>query len=523
MTARPKFFLTTAIDYPNARPHIGHAFEKIGADVQARYRRMAGFDVYFLIGNDENTIKVAKRAAELGQDTKAYCDDMASQFQEVWAALDISHDDFIQTSESRHHEGCRRFIQRVFDNGFIYKGTYEGLYCEGCEAFKTDKDLVDGQCPTHRRAPVRRSEPGYYFAFSKFQDRLLAHYAAHPEFIQPQSRHNEVVNFVQSGLQDTLISRHGEQWGIRIPFDEEFTIYVWFDALLNYMTAIGFGHDETQWARWWPADVHFIGKDITRFHCALWPAMLMAAELPLPHKVFGHGFVQRRDDRTGELVKESKTLGNVTEPMDLITKFSSEGFRFFFMRECPFPGDGEFSWQRFAEVYNSDLANNLGNLFSRVATLLLKNYGGELPAIDAAAAVEPPEGPDPASLAASVASHVETCDYHLALEAIWRQNLDPANRIADRYEPWKLVKSDKAKAGSVLRHMVEALRRAAIYLKPFLPRAAQRIYGSFDFETSWESVRYTDAGTSLPPDRPIRLTVAGDERGKTPPLFPRID
>jgi methionyl-tRNA synthetase len=522
MTARPQFYLTTAIDYPNARPHIGHAFEKIGADVQARYRRMAGFEVCFLIGNDENTVKVARRAAELGQETKAYCDEMARQFKEVWAALDISYDDFIQTSEPRHHQGCRHFIQKVYDNGYIYKGSYEGLYCEGCEAFKTEKDLVDGLCPNHRRAPVPRSEPGYYFAFSKFQQRLLDFYAEHPDFIQPQSRRNEVVNFVQSGLQDTLISRHGETWGIRIPFDEEFTIYVWFDALLNYMTAIGYGHDEATWSKWWPADLHFIGKDITRFHCALWPAMLMAAGLPLPRRVFGHGFVHRRDDRTGELVKESKTLGNVTEPMELITKFSSEGFRFYFMRECPFPGDGEFSWQRFAEVYNSDLANNLGNLFSRVTTLVLKNYAGTLPAQSDALGVLPPEGWSPEELAAKVTAHVEACEYHLALEAVWRQNLDPANRMADQYEPWKLVKTDPAKAAVVLRHMVEALRRAAIYLKPFLPRSAERIYRSFDFGTAWEEVRYADAASALPTDRPLRLTAAVDEKGKVAPLFPRI-
>lgn len=522
MTSRPKFFLTTAIDYPNARPHIGHAFEKIGADVQARYRRMAGYEVCFLIGNDENTVKVARRAAELGQDPKAYCDDMARQFKEVWAALDISYDDFIQTSEPRHHEGCRCFIQRVFDNGYIYKGQYEGLYCEGCEAFKTEKDLIDGLCPNHRRPPVIRREPGYFFAFSKFQQRLLDYYEQHPDFIQPQSRRNEVVNFVQSGLQDTLISRYRETWGIRIPFDEEFTIYVWFDALLNYMTAIGYGQDEAKWSRWWPADIHFIGKDITRFHCALWPAMLMAAGLPLPQRVFGHGFVQRRDDRTGELVKESKTLGNVTEPMDLITRFSSEGFRFYFMRECPFPGDGEFSWQRFAEVYNADLANNLGNLFSRVTTLVQKNFRGTLPPAEGDHGVAGPDGLAPADLVAKVTQHVEACEYHLALETVWRQVLDPANRLADQYEPWKLVKTDAAKAVVVLRYMIEALRRAAIFTKPFLPRSAERIYRSFDFDPAWETVSYADAASTTPLTRAVQLKAALDEKGKVAPLFPRI-
>src|SRR6516162_7049879 len=241
MSESPRFYLTTAIDYPNSRPHIGTAFEKIGADVQARYRRMEGCDVWFLMGNDENTVKVAKRAAELRRDPKEYCDDMARQFQDVWRSLGISYDSFIQTSDPRHHAGCRKFIQKVFDNGHIYKGAYEGLYCEGCEAFKTEKELVDGKCPNHLVAPEKRSEPCYYWALSKFQDRLLDYYDQHPDFIQPESRRNEVLALVQSGLQDVNITRAGQTWGIPVPFDESFTIYVWFDALLNYIPAIGYG------------------------------------------------------------------------------------------------------------------------------------------------------------------------------------------------------------------------------------------------------------------------------------------
>ncbi len=236
-----KFFITTAIDYPNSRPHIGTAFEKIGADVQARYRRMEGFDVHFLMGNDENTVKVSRKAAELGRDAKEYCDDMANQFKEVWRALDISFDDFIQTSEPRHHAGCQKFIQKVFDNGHIYKGAYEGWYCDGCESFKTEKDLEGGLCPIHRTPAVRRNEPCHYFALSKFQDQLLKFYEQHPDFIQPESRRNEVITLVQTGLQDVNITRAGQAWGITVPFDPEFTIWVWFDALLNYITAIGYG------------------------------------------------------------------------------------------------------------------------------------------------------------------------------------------------------------------------------------------------------------------------------------------
>src|SRR5260370_18867716 len=251
------YYLTTAIDYPNSRPHIGTAFEKIGADVQARYRRMQGCRVHFLMGNDENTVKVARRAAEVGRDVKEYCDDMANQFKEVWRALDISFDDFIQTSEPRHHEGCQKFIQKVYDNGYIYKGTYEGLYCEGCESFKTEKEIKGGVCPHHKVPPIQRSEPCYYFAQSKFRQQLLEFYEQHPEFIQPEPRRNEILAYVSGELRDVNITRTGQTWGIPVPFDDGFTIYVWFDALLNYVTAVGYGTDPERFKKWRPADIHF--------------------------------------------------------------------------------------------------------------------------------------------------------------------------------------------------------------------------------------------------------------------------
>ena len=375
--ASKRFFQTTAIDYPNSRPHIGTAFEKLGADVQARYRRMEGYDVFFLMGNDENTVKVARKAAELNRDVKEYCDDMARQFQEVWRALDISFDVFVQTSEPRHHRCCQKFIQKVFDNGYITKGTYEGWYCEGCESFKTEKELEDGKCPIHKTPVVRRSEPCHFFALSRFQDKLLRLYEENPDFIQPESRRNEILALVKGGLQDVNITRHDQKWGIQVPFDPAFTIWVWFDALLNYITAIGYGSDDALFEKWWPASMHFIGKDITRFHCAQWPAMLMAAGLP--SMVFGHGFVYIKDEETGVVEKISKSLGNVIEPMDVVSKFSSEAFRYYFLRECPYPSDGEYSLARFVAVYNADFANNLGNLYSRLVTLIAKNFDGELP------------------------------------------------------------------------------------------------------------------------------------------------
>jgi methionyl-tRNA synthetase len=515
MAESPRFYLTTAIDYPNSRPHIGTAFEKIGADVQARYRRMEGHDVYFLMGNDENTIKVARRAAELGQSPLDYVNGMARQFQEVWQALEISYDFFIQTSDPRHHAGCRQFIQKVYDNGYIYKGTYEGLYCEGCEAYKTEKELVDGKCPNHLTVPERRSEPCYYFALSRFQDRLLEYYDQHPDFIQPESRRNEVISLVQSGLQDVNVTRADQEWGIRVPFDEAYTIYVWFDAVLNYITGIGYGWDEARFRRWWPADIHFIGKDITRFHCALWPAMLMAADVEPPRSVFAHGFVYIKGQ------KISKTLGNVVEPMELITNFNAEAFRYYFMRECPFPGDGDFTWERFEDVYNSELAHNLGNLYSRVVTLITKDFDGHL---HETAGREPGEiytEVDTETTVQQVAAHLEACQYNQALQRIWQQILVPANQYAERTAPWKLVKTDRESAKGVLYDLAEQLRVAAIFIKPFMPQTAETIYKSFNFKVPWDELRYEDVWVH--PGQVEDLRFLGQlENGRVKALFPKI-
>jgi methionyl-tRNA synthetase len=523
MAEPTRWYQTTAIDYPNSRPHIGTAFEKIGADVQARYRRMEGYEVFFLMGNDENTIKVARKAAELNRPPQEYCDEMAAQFKEVWKALEISYDDFIQTSERRHHVGCQQFIQKVYDNGHIYKGAYEGWYCEGCESFKTDTEVQEagGVCPDHKVPPVRRSEPCYYFALSKFQTPLLKFYEEYPDFIQPETRRNEVLALVQAGLRDVNVTRVGQAWGIPVPFDPQFTIYVWFDALLNYITAIGYGTDEERFRRWWPASLHFVGKDITRFHCALWPAMLLAAGEEPPQRVFAHGFVYRKNEETGITEKIGKALGNVIEPMEIISKFSAEAFRYYFLRECPFPGDGEFSWQRFTEVYNADLANNLGNLYSRVAKQIASNYGCHL---EATARLEPGalyEETDTETTVQQVQGHIEACQYNQALERIWRQVLDPANRYLDRTEPWKLVKTDKAAAKKVLHDLVEVLRGAAILLKPFLPQTAETIYRSFNFPQRWEEVRHEDVWVHPLQAEDVRL-VAPLEGGGVKPLFPRI-
>ncbi|HEV3168382.1 MAG TPA: class I tRNA ligase family protein [Isosphaeraceae bacterium] len=512
------FYLTTAIDYPNNRPHIGTAFEKIGADVQVRFRRMEGLRAHFLMGNDENTIKVSQRAEELGVEPQPYVHDMARQFQEVWRALEISFDEFIQTSEPRHHIGCQKFIQAVYDAGDIYKKAYTGLYCTGCEAFKTEKEVVDGRCPNHPNVPLRKvEEENYFFRLSSFGDRLLKHYDEHPDFIQPESRRNEMLSLVQTGLQDVSITRKGFTWGIRVPFDPEQTIYVWFDALLNYITGIGYGTDEERFRSLWPADVHVIGKDITRFHCALWPAMLMSAGLPLPRQVFAHGFVYNKG------AKISKSAGTAIDPMDVLRAHGADPFRYYFMRECPFGGDGNYSDERFAEVYNSDLANNLGNLYSRTLSMCAKYFDGRL---EGSSTIDPTAwrgGLDLAALVADLRSSIGSFQYNVALQRIWLEVLDAANRYIDATAPFKLARTDLAACKAVLVNLAEALRVSAIFIKPFLPQTAETFYRAFNFEESraWSQVSYNDAVSR--PTGPDLIMTAPLTGGKPTPLFPKIE
>jgi methionyl-tRNA synthetase len=473
---------------------------------------------------------------------------MARQFREVWDALNISYDTFVQTSSERHKQCCRKFIQKVYDNGHIEKGSYEGWYCEGCEEFKSEKDHKEnnGLCPNHKTPLLRRAEPCYFFKLSTFSERLLKYYEENPDFIQPEVRKNEIVSLIKTeGLRDIPISRRNQTWGIQIPFDPEFTIYVWFDALLTYITGIGYGDDSEGtgergeglekpgsgsplspnpsplFRKFWPCDTHFIGKDITRFHCALWPAMLWAAGEQAPKRVFAHGFVYRKNEDTGEVQKIGKALGNVIEPMEVISKFSAEAFRYFFLRECPFPSDGEFSWGRFAEVYNSELANNLGNLFSREMTITWKNYEG----VFAGTAGKTPEAVVPnlnlAEFVGTVRGHIEACRYNLALQAIIQDFLTPTNQYLEANAPWKLVKTDKDAAKRVLFNAVQSLRIASILLKPFIPKSAETIYTAFNFPKPWAEVKYADAAELLAQPDDLRVTAELVD-GKVKPLFPRI-
>jgi methionyl-tRNA synthetase len=461
-----RFYLTTAIDYVNSRPHLGTAYEKITADVIARYKRLAGFDTLFVMGNDEHSQNVYRRAREEGLDPLAYCDQMEREFRNVWDRLDVSYDDFIRTTQPRHRTAVQELVRRIDANGDVYEGFYEGWYCVGCEAFKQDKDLVDGKCPLHGTTPDWIKEKNYFFRLSAYRDRLLAHFAAHPGFTVPEVRRNEIMRLLEAGLEDISISRAGQSWGIPLPQDPGSVTYVWFDALINYASAVGFGTDTALFERWWPADLHVIGKDITRFHCVIWPAMLMSAGVPLPVQVFGHGFM------TVDGQRMSKTLGNVVDPLDAAARYGVDPLRLYLAKEITFGGDGDFSWTRFQERYNADLANNLGNLVSRIAAMTDRYRGGRVR----------PSGA-PGRLAGVAERAVAEYRAHMdrfALEggaAAAFRIVDSANEYIAETEPWALARNaaQADRLSQVLFDVAEAVRVAAILLQPIMPRSAAEI------------------------------------------------
>jgi methionyl-tRNA synthetase len=461
-----RFFLTTAIDFVNSRPHLGTAYEKITADIIARYRRLAGFDTHFLMGNDEHSQNVFRKAAEQGKDPLTYCDEMEQVFRDVWKRLDLSFDDFIRTTDrKRHFPAVQKMAQACLDNGDIYEGAYEGWYCEGCESFKPEKDLVEGLCPIHKTQPQWIKEKNWFFRLSKYQQPLLKHYADHPSFIEPEIRRNEILRLVEGGLEDISMSRAGQSWGIPVPFDPASVVYVWFDALINYAAAVGYGWDDERFRTWWPANLHVVGKDITRFHCVIWPAMLMSARVPLPAQVFGHGWVYFKGERM------SKTMGNIVDPLDAANRFGPDPLRLYLAKEIPYGGDGDFTWERFEEKYNADLANNLGNLVNRVASMTERYQQGRIRATGGGAL---------AGIAAeSVAAYRSSMDVHALHEgaAAAFRLVSAANNYIAETQPWALAK-DPANAdrlNGVLADTAEAVRIAATLLAPIMPSSSTEI------------------------------------------------
>jgi methionyl-tRNA synthetase len=501
-----RFYLTTAIDYVNSRPHLGTAYEKITADVIARYKRLCGVSTHFVMGNDEHSQNVYRRAREQGLDPLAYCDQMEREFRDVWARLDVSFDDFIRTTEERHRLGVSAMVQRIADHGDLYEAYYEGSYCVSCEAFKPEKDLVDGMCPVHGTKPEWIKEKNHFFRLSNYRDALLEHYRLHPEFLQPDVRRNEILRLLEGGLDDISISRAGQLWGIPLPFDRASVVYVWFDALINYASAVGYGRDAEEFDRWWPADLHIIGKDITRFHCVIWPAMLMSAGVPLPRQVFGHGFVTFKGQ------KMSKSLGTVLDPLEAAAKFGPDPLRLYLVKEIPYGQDGDFSWERFEERYNVDLANNLGNLVNRLAAMTDRYRQGRLPSAPGA----------PGRLA-GVAEEVvrryraamETYALHDAAFAAFGL-IDAANEYIAETEPWTLAKQGRQeRLTQVLSDVVEAVRIAAVLLLPVMPGSCAEILRRMgDDRNPGEFTLDRDAAWSGGRERAIT---------KGEPLWPRLE
>jgi methionyl-tRNA synthetase len=505
-----KYYVTTAIDYVNARPHLGTAYEKIGADCLARFKRLAGYDTYFLMGTDEHSTNVEKEARRLGKDPQVYTDEMAVEFEKTWASLNISYDQFVRTTAPEHVQAVTHLFEQIHNNGFIYEGKYKGLYCVSCEEFVVEKDLVDGKCPRHLTEPEYIEETNYFFALSKFSDRLKAHITDNPGFIQPDIRRNEILKVIEHGLEDVSVSRTGKQWGVPLPIAGDQVVYVWFDALINYISALGYSESPGElYHRYWPADCHVIGKDITRFHCLIWPAMLMAADVPLPACVFGHGFVYNRGE------KMSKTIGNIVDPVDLAGFFGADALRYLLLREIAFNRDGDFTVELFVTRYNAELANDLGNLFSRTLSMTKRYRDGNVPAwTDAAAA-------DLARLAEGVAREytdaMEALAFDVGLQAMWRA-VQAGNKYVEEQKPWVLAKGgeeDAARLDSCLRVLLELLRMFSVLCIPFMPAKSAEMRGQLGLRAGVDSLSLDEA--FRPGDGGWAAV------GKPAPLFPKLE